>query len=74
MFAVRGLHRVQANHLEENERSARVLARVGFAREGLARNYLFINGRWRDHVLNARLNPDFDTARLIEREPAASRG
>ncbi len=69
MFRVRGLHRVQANHLAENERSARVLARVGFEREGMARDYLFINGRWRDHVLNARLNRDFNTARLTERIP-----
>jgi ribosomal-protein-alanine N-acetyltransferase len=74
MFRVRGLHRVQANHLEENERSARVLERVGFAREGLARDYLFINGRWRDHVLNACVNPEFDAARLVDRESAAPDG
>jgi ribosomal-protein-alanine N-acetyltransferase len=71
MFRVRGMHRVQANHLEENERSARVLARVGFEREGLARDYLFINGRWRDHVMNARLNRDFDSRSLLERESGA---
>lgn len=74
MFQQRGLHRVQANHLEENERSARVLARVGFEREGLARDYLFINGRWRDHVLNARLNQHFDTRRLSEREAGPQAG
>jgi ribosomal-protein-alanine N-acetyltransferase len=62
MFETMKLHRVQANHLPENERSARLLARLGFAREGLARDYLFINGAWRDHVLNARLNPRFDAS------------
>ncbi len=62
MFDAMKLHRVQANHLLDNERSARLLARLGFVREGLARDYLYINGAWRDHVLNARLNPRFDTS------------
>jgi ribosomal-protein-alanine N-acetyltransferase len=53
------LHRLQAAHLPENARSAAVLRRLGFEREGLARNYLFINGAWRDHVVNALVNPDF---------------
>lgn len=51
------LHRVQANHLPENERSARLLRRLGFRREGLAQDYLFIAGRWRDHVMTALTNP-----------------
>ncbi len=53
------LHRVQANHRPENRRSAATLARLGFQVEGLARNYLYIDGAWRDHVLTALLNPDF---------------
>ncbi len=64
LFETMKLHRVQANHLPENERSARLLARLGFVREGLARQYLFIDGRWRNHVLNARLNPRFDSSGL----------
>ncbi|MBV8467377.1 MAG: GNAT family N-acetyltransferase [Burkholderiales bacterium] len=47
------LHRIAANHLPDNERSARVLASLGFVREGYAANYLLIDGAWRDHVLNA---------------------
>lgn len=62
VFDTLNLHRVQANHLPENQRSARLLARLGFVREGLARDYLFINGAWRDHVLNARINARFDPA------------
>ncbi|KFN17466.1 hypothetical protein JM66_20365 [Aeromonas bestiarum] len=38
-------------------RSGALLERLGFEREGLARDYLMINGRWEDHVLTARLNP-----------------
>jgi [ribosomal protein S5]-alanine N-acetyltransferase len=51
------LHRVQANARVENRRSLALLERLGFVREGLAREYLFIDGAWRDHVLTARLNP-----------------
>ena len=53
------LHRIMANFRPENERSGRLLERLGFAREGLARDYLFIDGAWRDHVLTALSNPQF---------------
>lgn len=64
LFEVKALHRVQANHLPENQRSAALLARLGFMREGLAKDYLFIDGAWRDHVLNALTNPEFDASEL----------
>jgi ribosomal-protein-alanine N-acetyltransferase len=64
MFDVKGLHRIQANHLPENARSAALLARLGFVREGLAKDYLFIGDAWRDHVLNALTNPQFDASHL----------
>jgi ribosomal-protein-alanine N-acetyltransferase len=47
-----------ANYMPENERSANLLKKLGFEREGFARSYLKIAGRWRDHVLNSLLNPD----------------
>jgi ribosomal-protein-alanine N-acetyltransferase len=50
--------------MPENERSARLLERLGFERIGLARRYLFIDGAWRDHVLAALTHPGFDTTRL----------
>ena len=56
-FGPLGLHRVQANARPENSRSLVLLDRLGFVREGLSRDYLFIDGAWRDHVLTARLNP-----------------
>ncbi|NUU03631.1 GNAT family N-acetyltransferase [Herbaspirillum robiniae] len=53
VFDVLGLHRVMANHMPENLRSARLLEKLGFDKEGLARAYLHINGAWADHVLTA---------------------
>ena len=60
MFSPRvNLHRVQAAYRPENARSARVLARLGFAAEGLAPDYLYIDGAWRDHVITSLRNPGF---------------
>ncbi len=56
------LHRLTANHVPENDRSAAVLARLGFQPEGLAKSYLRLNGVWRDHVLNSLINPDHPQA------------
>ena len=57
-FGELGLHRVMANYLPHNERSARLLERLGFEREGYARDYLQIDGRWQDHVLTAKIRQD----------------
>jgi ribosomal-protein-alanine N-acetyltransferase len=53
-----GLHRVQANVIPTNLASVRVAEKVGFRREGLGRNYLKINGEWRDHVFFAKLSAE----------------
>jgi len=50
------LHRIQANYVPTNERSGRVLRGLGFVVEGYARDYLFVGGRWRDHVLTSLTN------------------
>ncbi len=55
-FATLKLHRIMANHIPENVRSAKLLKKLGFAVEGYARDYLFIDGAWRDHVLTALTN------------------
>ncbi|MGR2663793.1 MULTISPECIES: GNAT family N-acetyltransferase [Chromobacterium] len=59
------LHRIQANYQPHNLRSAGLLKRLGFEIEGHAKNYLYLNGGWRDHVLTSRLNPDFDPEHML---------
>jgi [ribosomal protein S5]-alanine N-acetyltransferase len=45
------LHRLEAACLQTNTPSIRLLVRAGFEREGFAKAYLKINGRWEDHIL-----------------------
>ncbi|MDO5731106.1 GNAT family N-acetyltransferase [Corynebacterium sphenisci] len=52
-----GAHRLSATVLPDNAASRTVLARCGFRREGLLRASLRVDGRWRDHLLVARLAP-----------------
>lgn len=51
-----GLHRLEAACIPGNARSVRVLEKTGFAREGLLKSYLKINGQWQDHLLFARIS------------------
>ena len=67
-FGPMQLRRVQANYVPVNERSANLLRRLGFVVEGYARDYLYIDGRFRDHVLTSKTNPDWPA----ERAPSAS--
>jgi [ribosomal protein S5]-alanine N-acetyltransferase len=60
-FTTMRLHRIMANYRPENVRSGRLLERLGFVREGVATDYLFIDGAWRDHVLTSLTNPHFNT-------------
>lgn len=52
------LHRVEAACLPHNAASIRLLEKVGFQREGYARSYLCIDGRWQDHLLYAMVSDD----------------
>lgn len=57
-FETLQLHRLEASCLPYNDASIRLLERVGFHREGYARRYLCIDGRWQDHLLYALLHDD----------------
>lgn len=58
IFRQAGLHRIMANYMLANARSAAVLARLGFTIEGTARNYLYLAGAWQDHILTSLTNPN----------------
>ncbi len=62
------LHRIEAACLPHNAASIRLLERIGFKREGLARAYLRINGLWQDHLLYALLETDPLPLRVARRD------
>ena len=55
-FTNLNLHRLMANYQPYNIRSGNVLKRLGFTIEGTAKDYLFISGEWKDHVLTSLTN------------------
>jgi [ribosomal protein S5]-alanine N-acetyltransferase len=59
MFSRRGMERIEAACIPENQRSIRLLERNGFVREGYLRSYLEINGVRRDHILYALLRDNY---------------
>ena len=57
VFGPLNMHRIQANYIPWNRRSGGLLRRLGFVVEGYARDYLFLDGQWQDHVLTSLTNP-----------------
>jgi [ribosomal protein S5]-alanine N-acetyltransferase len=58
-FEHAGLHRVQPAIMPRNDRSRRVVEKVGFRHEGTALRYLEISGVWEDHDLFAMTIEDW---------------
>jgi ribosomal-protein-alanine N-acetyltransferase len=54
------LHRIEANIMPRNQASLRVVEKLGFHHEGLARKYLKINGKWEDHIHMVLLNDEME--------------
>ncbi|TBR45111.1 30S ribosomal protein S5 alanine N-acetyltransferase [Marinomonas agarivorans] len=53
MHTEQNIDRIMANYMPKNVASAAVLTRLGFEKEGVAKNYLKIAGQWEDHILTA---------------------
>ena len=53
MFNAVGIHRVEIDIRPENGASIRVVQKLGLRYEGLKKNYIHINGDWRDHYVFA---------------------
>jgi RimJ/RimL family protein N-acetyltransferase len=51
LFRVQGLHKVAGECDARNRRSAALLERLGFTREGLLRQQTFIKGEWTDDLI-----------------------
>ncbi|MEP0323555.1 GNAT family N-acetyltransferase [Bauldia litoralis] len=52
------LNRIDAACLPHNQASIQLLETVGFRREGYARKFLCIDGRWQDHLLYGLVRDD----------------
>lgn len=50
LFLEHAIHRVQADILPDNVRSLRLVQRLGFQYEGLARSSHFVQNSWKDHA------------------------
>jgi len=59
IFEKQKLHRIMANYMPSNERSARLLQKLRFVIEGHAKKYLLINGQWEDHILTSLTNENW---------------
>ena len=59
-FAIQrlGVHRIRCAAATDNYGSLRVISRLGFRFEGLARQAEFVGGRWVDHAVFAKLSTD----------------
>lgn len=59
-FQKLGLHRIEANIMPRNAASLKVTEKLGFYHEGLAKQYLRINGKWEDHIHMVLLNEEME--------------
>lgn len=57
MFSELGLHRIMAWVLPENQPSIRLLESLGFQRQGISREFLYMHGQWTDHAQYYLLSP-----------------
>ena len=59
LFVDLRLNRIEAATLEENTPSRNLLKKIGFKKEGILRQYIKINGKWRDHIMYSLLSDDY---------------
>ncbi|MSS64955.1 GNAT family N-acetyltransferase [Velocimicrobium porci] len=56
IFGEYGLHRIESTVLPTNYPSIRLMERLNFQQEGIARDFAFLENKWRDHIKYARIN------------------
>jgi ribosomal-protein-alanine N-acetyltransferase len=60
IFKTLRLHRIEAACMPSNKASISLLTSCGFEKEGFARSYLKIAGKWEDHLLFGCINDQDD--------------
>ncbi|MFA6730227.1 MAG: GNAT family protein [Eubacteriales bacterium] len=61
-FAYLGLHRIQARIMEGNDASVRLVERLGFRKEGVFRDHIYVKGSYRTIIVYSMLYDDFFAA------------
>jgi len=56
IFDTIGLHRIIASYMPNNLRSGKLLQKLGFEQEGIAKSYLRIAGKWEDMLVCSLIN------------------
>jgi RimJ/RimL family protein N-acetyltransferase len=56
------LRKLKSGYLDGNEASARAQAAAGYREVGRYRADMFVDGRWRDHVMTEVLREDWETS------------
>lgn len=62
-FAIRGLHRLQAETLADNDAMIEVASRCGFTREGTLRRSMWVNGDFADVVILGLLAAEWEAGK-----------
>jgi ribosomal-protein-alanine N-acetyltransferase len=57
-FKTLHLHRLEAHVMRANAPSIALVTSLGFSCEGVCSGYLYVNGRWEDHLRYALLGDD----------------
>lgn len=61
-FAIRGLHRLQAETLADNDAMIQAASRAGFTREGTLRRSAWVNGEFADEVILGLLATEWEAS------------
>ena len=59
LFNSLNIRRIEINILPENERSLNVVKRLNFTFENEIKEYIYINGVWRDHLRFVKINQNW---------------
>ncbi len=59
VFQNLNIHKILANYMPWNKSSARILEKLGFHEVGLAKEELYLSGKWQDHIETRLINQNW---------------